>query len=143
MGCKEGHYIYIIFGGNMHGEARLIHRQSKKETRKRDEMSSKLFTYIIKIVRRITTLRPSTLIAFGVGCVGAVASTRWRKGINRTGWSLLRTIHTTVLKTALRPTIDVARLVRGIRAITIPGHTNVTHGLQGGTLCVIHAYYEM
>lgn len=92
---------------------------------------------IIKIVRRITTLRPSTLIAVGVGCVGAVASTEWRKVINRTGWSLLRTIHTTVLKTALGPTLDVARFVRSIRAITISGHTNVTHGLQGGTMKIV------
>jgi hypothetical protein len=114
----------------------LIHRQIQQETKKRNKMpNQKRFTYM-KIVRRITTLRPSTLVALSVGCIGAVASTKWRKGINCTGWSLHWTIYTTVLKTALGPTLGVASFIRSVGAITISGHTNVTHGLQGGTLCV-------
>ena len=91
-------------------------------------------TYM-KIVRRITALRPSTPIALGVGCIGAVAGAGRRERFNRTGWSVLRTIYTAILKAARRPTLGVASFVGRIRAITVTWWPDVTHGLQGGTLC--------
>ena len=88
----------------------------------------------MKMVRFIATLRPPTLIALCVGCVGAVAGSEWRKGVNRTGWLDLGTIHSTVVGTTRRPTIGVASFVGSVCAITIPGWTNIAHGLFLGAL---------
>ncbi len=91
----------------------------------------RISTYM-KIVRFIATLRIPTLITFFIWCIGAVAGT---KGINRTGWSLLRTIHATIVRTTLGPTIGVASFVGRVGAITIPGWTNIAHWLFLGALC--------
>lgn len=88
----------------------------------------------MKIIWQIATLRPSTPIALCVGCISAVTGAGWSKGFNRTRWSLLRTIHTTILETARWPTLGVARFVRRIRAITVAWWSDIAHGLQGGTL---------
>jgi hypothetical protein len=91
----------------------------------------------MKIVRFIATLRPSTLITFCIWCIGAVAGAKWRKGVNPTGWFDLGTIHSTIVRTAWWPTIGIASFVGSVGAITIPGWSNIAHGLFLGALCSV------
>ena len=86
----------------------------------------------MEIVRFIAAFWSAGLVAPGVQWVGAVS---WEEGVDRAGRFVERTIHTTILRTARWPTILVACFVRRVRAITVPGRTNVTHGLQSWTLC--------